>query len=115
MEKTSIILAKILTNIKNHLDEVDSSQLFHECKNLSVSIGKYSIDAMIVYRLRKISNLPKLLPENIEYLKREIDELIRILINLASWECKICGKTIEAEQKNQLALWMKAHKTINNH
>jgi hypothetical protein len=115
MDKTSIVLAKILTNIKNYLDEVDRSKLFQECKNLSVCISKYSINAMIVYRIRKISHLPNLLPDNIEYLKREIDELIRILINLISWECKICGKTIEAEQKNQLTLWIKAHKTINNH
>ena len=70
---------------------------------------------MIAYRLRKISQLSKsTLSANSEYLRGEIDELIRIITNLVSWQCKMCGKTIEAEHKNQLALWIKAHEINNN-
>lgn len=108
-------LAGILTNIKNYLGDSNSSRLFQECKDLGSCIGKYSISAMIAYRLRKIAQLHKtLFPDNKEYLKREIDELIRILTNLVSWQCKICGKTIEAEHKNQLALWVTAHEISNS-
>jgi len=107
-------LVAILTNIKNYLGDSNSSTLFQECKDLESCIGKNSISAMIVYRLRKISQLPaSLLPGNVDYVKREIDELIKILANLVSWKCKICGKTIEAEHENQLTLWVAAHE-INN-
>ena len=113
--KGSLDLAGILTNIKNYLDDCDRSKLSQECKDLRACIGKNSISAIIAYRLRKISQLPiSPLPDNVEYLKREIDELIKILTNLVSWQCKICGKTIEAEHKNQLTLWINAHKISNN-
>lgn len=115
MEKTSRILAKILANIKNHLNDLDSSKLFQECKNLESCIDKYPTSAMIVYRLRKILQLSKsTLSDNIEYLRREIDELIQILTNFVSWQCKICKKTIEAEHKDQLTLWISAHEISNN-
>lgn len=108
-------LAKILTNIKNNLDDFDSSKLFQECKNLDAHIGKYSTSAMIVYRLRKISQLTKsTLSTNTKYLRIEIDELIQILINLVSWKCTTCGKMIEAEHENQLRLWITAHEISTN-
>ena len=115
MEKTSIVLTEILTNIKNSLDDFDSSKLSQECKNLEVCIDKYSISAMIVYRLRKISQLTKsTLSKNIKYLRNEIDELIIVFTNLVSWQCKICKKIIEAEHKDQLILWINAHEISDN-
>ena len=110
-----MVFAEILTNIKSHLDDFDHSKLFHECNNLETCIGKYSTSTMIVYRLRKISQLIKsTLSDNITYLRNEIDELIQILTNLVSWQCKICGKTVEAEHENQLILWITAHEITNN-
>ena len=109
-------LTEILTNIKNYLDNFDSSKLFQECKKLKICINKYSISAMIVHRLQKISQLTKsTLSDNIEYAKGEIEELLRILTNFVSWHCKACDKTIDAEHKNQLTLWIKAHEMNNDH
>jgi len=108
-------LVKILTNIKNYLDDFDSSKLSQECKNLEVCMDKYSISAMIVYRLRKISQSTKYaLFDNITYLRREIDELIQILTNFVSWQCKMCKKIIAAEHKDQLTLWITAHEISDN-
>ena len=109
-------LVKILTNIKNCLDDFDNLKLFQECKELEYCIRKYSISAMIIHRLQKISQLTKSeLSGNIEYVKREIEELLRILINFVSWHCKACDKTIDAEHKKQLALWITVHKISNEH
>ena len=108
-------LAKILTKIKNYLDDSDSSKIFQECKKLKICINKYSISAMIVHRLRKISQLTKsTLSKNIKYLRSEIDELIIVLTNLVSWQCKTCKKIIEAEHKDQLTLWINAHEISDN-
>ena len=109
-------LTKILTNIKNYLDNFNTSKLFQECKKLKICISKCFISAMIMHRLQKISQLTKsTLSGNIEYVKREIEELLTILTNFVSWHCKTCGKTIDAEHNNQLALWIKAHEITDNH
>ena len=110
------ILAKILTNIQNHLNNLDNSKLFQECQHLGSCVEKCFISAMIMYRLRKISRLSELSPvDNIQHLKIEISELIEILTNLISWRCGICKKTVNAENPAQLELWVNAHKMINNH
>jgi glutaredoxin-related protein len=109
-------LTKILTNIKNHLDNFDSSKIFQECKKLRICISKCYISAMIVHRLQKISQLTKsTLSDNIEYVKREIEELLRILTNFVSWHCKACDETIDAEHKNKLTLWVKVHEISDDH
>ena len=109
-------LTKILTKIKNYLDNFDSSKIFQECKKLKICISKCFINAMIVHRLQKISQLTKsTLSDNIEYVKGEIEELLRILSNFVFWYCKACGKTIDAEHKNQLVLWVKAHEIGYDH
>ncbi len=116
MDNTAQILVKILTDIKNYLHDIDNPKLFQECKNLVSHLNKYSISAMIAYRLRRISKLDKsLLSGNNSYLKREIDELIHLLTNLVSWHCKVCDKTIETEHENQLVLWVMAHKISSDH
>ena len=109
-------LVKVLTDIKDHLNDFDNSKLFQECKYLGRNIGKYFMSATIVYRLRKLSQLSELsLPKNVEYLKMEINDLISILTNLVFWQCKTCNKTIQAEHEEKLELWIKAHKMSNNH
>ena len=109
-------LTKILTKIKNYLDDFDSSKIFQECKKLKICISKCFISAMVVHRLQKISQLTKsTLSDNIEYVKGEIEELLRILTNFVSWYCKVCDKTIDAEHKNQLTLWVKAHEISHDH
>ena len=109
-------LTKILTKIKNYLDDFDSSKIFQECKNLKICISKCFISAMIIHRLQKISQLTKsTLFGNTEYVKREIEELLTILTNFVSWHCKACDKTVDAEHKNQLGLWIKAHEISHDH
>ena len=109
-------LTKILTKIKNYLDDSDSSKIFQECKKLKICISKCFISAMIIHRLQKISQLTKSrLSNNIEYFRREIEELLAILTNFVAWHCKACGKTIDAEHKNQLTLWVTAHEITDNH
>ena len=109
-------IAKILTNIKNCLDDADRSKLLQECKYLRSYVGKCFISAMIVYRLRKISQLSESsLTANVRNLKTEITELIGILTNLVSWRCGMCGKTVNAENDDQLKLWINAHKMISVH
>ena len=109
-------LAKILTNIKNHLDDTDRSKLLQECKHLGSYVRKCFISAMILYRLRKISRLSESsLTTNTGNLKTEITELIEILTHLVSWRCGMCGKTVDAENDNQLKLWINAHKMISVH
>ena len=109
-------LAKILTNIKNHLDDADRSKLLQECEHLRSYVGKCLISAMIAYRLRKISRLSESsLIANAGNLKTEITELIGILTNLVSWRCGMCGKTVDAENDDQLELWINAHKMISVH
>lgn len=116
MNDTAQILVRILTNIKNHLDNTNNQKLSQECANLKYHLDKYSISAMIGYRLRKISRLDKsLVLGNKSYLKKEIGKLIDILTNLVSWHCKVCNKTIESEHKNQLALWVSAHEISSDH
>ena len=115
-DNTAQILARILSNIENYLDDVGNPKLSQECKDLRLHLNRYPLSAMIVYRLRKISKLHKLsLSDDIPYLKREINELIHLLTNLVSWQCKTCGKIIETEHENQLTLWIKAHEITNNH
>ena len=53
-----------------------------------------------------------MLSDNREYVKREIEELLGILTNFVSWHCKACDKTIDAENKNQLVLWVTAHEKV---
>ena len=109
-------LTKILTKIKNYLDDFDSSKLFQECKKLKICISKCFISAMIVHRLQKISQLTKsTLSDNVKYIKEEVEELLRILTNFVSWHCNACDKTIDAEHKNQLGLWIKAHEISYDH
>jgi hypothetical protein len=107
-------LVTILASIKVHLDDDDEgSKLLQECKYLGSCIGKYLISAMTAYRLRKISKLTESsLNENIKHLKMEISELIEILTTLVSWRCGTCGKTVDAEHKIQLEMWIHAHKMI---
>jgi hypothetical protein len=52
--------------------------------------------------------------QNVEYLKVEITDLIKILTNLVSWQCNICDKTVGAEHEGQLGLWINAHE-ITHH
>ena len=109
-------LAKILTNVKNHLDDTDSSNLFQECMYLGSCVEKCFMSAMTVYRLRKISRLSEIpFTDNVKNLKMEITELIETLTRLVSWKCEICGKTVDAENKNQLELWIHAHKMNSDH
>lgn len=109
-------LAKILTSIKNHLDDTDRSKLLRECEHLGSYVGKCFMSAMTAYRLRKISRLSELLLNvNADNLKTEIAELICILSNLVSWRCGMCGKTVDAEHESQLELWIHAHKMICDH
>lgn len=116
MDNSARILVRILTNIKNNLHNIDNAKLFQECRKIGSHLNKYSISAMIAYRLRKISKLDKsMMSENNSYLKREINELIHILNNLVSWHCKVCDKTIETEHENQLALWIMAHEISSDH
>ena len=116
MDDTAQILVRILTTIKNHLDDISNSKLFQECENLKTHLNKYFISAMTAYRLRKISKLDKsLVFSNKSYLKKEIDELIHLLTHLVSWHCKVCDKTIETEHENQLTLWVMAHEISNEH
>ena len=56
-----------------------------------------------------------MLSDNMEYVKGEIEELLRILTNFVSWHCKACDKKIDAEHKNQLALWVKVHEISHDH
>lgn len=110
------ILVRILTDIKNYLDDISNPKLSQECENLEYHLTKYSMSAMIVYRLRKISRLDKsLLSRNNLHLKREIDKLIDLLTHLVSWHCKVCDKTIETEHENQLTLWVMAHEISSDH
>ncbi len=116
MGDTAQILVRILTKIKNYLDDISDPKLFQECENLEYHLNKYVISAMIAYRLRKISKLDKsLLSSNKSYLKKEIEKLIRILTDLVCWHCKACNKTIETEHENQLTLWIMAHETSSEH
>ena len=109
-------LTKILTKLKNYLDDFDSSKIFQECKKLKICISKCFISAMIVHRLQKISQLTKsTLSDNIEYIKGEIEELLKILTNFVSWYCNACDKTIDAEHENKLTLWVKAHEISDDH
>ena len=109
-------LAKILSNIKNYLDDADKSKLLQECEYLGSYVEKYLISAMTAYRLRKISQLSESSSTaHIGNLKTEITELIGILTNLVSWRCGMCGKTVDAENDNQLELWINAHKIISVH
>jgi hypothetical protein len=109
-------IAKILTNIKNHLDDIDRSKLLRECERLGSYVGKCFMSAMTVYRLRKISGLSKLsLSGSANDLKTEITELIEILTNIVSWRCGICGKNVDAENESHLELWIHAHKMISDH
>ena len=109
-------LTKILTKIKNYLNDFDSSKIFQECKKLKICISKCFISAMIVHRLQKISQLTKsTISDNVKYIKGEIEELLTILTNFVSWHCKACEKTIDAEHENQLALWVKAHEISQDH
>jgi hypothetical protein len=109
-------LAKILTNVKNYLDNTDRSKLRQECEYLGSCIGKYFISATTAYRLQKISKLSESsLNENVDHMKMEIGELIGILTNLVSWRCGICDKTVDAEHESQLKLWVEAHEMGNDH
>jgi hypothetical protein len=109
-------LTKILTNIKNHLDDADRSKLLLECECLGSHVGKCFMSAMTAYRLRKISQSSEMyLTENIKYLKTEIAELIETLTSLVSWRCGTCGKNVDAENESQLELWIHAHKMNSDH
>lgn len=104
------IIVKILRDINDSLNDSNYTKLSENLKSLGHHLDKYSIGAMVGFRLRKICNLDKSsIPTNDPRLKKEIDELIKILSHLVSWKCKICNKTIETENMNQLPLLVTAH------
>ena len=107
------IITGILTDIKSHLCDSDSTQLLQECLRLEQCIENCFMSAMTVYRLRKISQLTiTSLTENIQNLQIEIRDLIEVLTHLVYWKCEACGKTVDAESENHLELWVNAHKMI---